>query len=93
MNLSNPKPKPAECAEPYFLKSTYQLKFCLQIPILSIFSKRISRFLKVRENLFQEVDKDIDRKKKYIWMHAASLGEYELAIPLIKEIKKTFFYN
>ena len=60
------------------------------LPILSIFSKRIIRFLKVRENLFQEIDKDIDRKKKYIWMHAASLGEYELAIPLIKEIKKTF---
>ena len=60
------------------------------LPILSIFSKRISRFLKVRKNLFQEIDKDIDRKKKYIWMHAASLGEYELAIPLIKEIKKTF---
>ena len=60
------------------------------LPILSIFSRRISRFLKVRENLFQEIDKDIDRKKKYIWIHAASLGEYELAIPLIKEIKKTF---
>ena len=60
------------------------------LPILSIFSKRIGRFLKVRESLFQEIDKDIDRKKKYIWMHAASLGEYELAIPLIKEIKKTF---
>lgn len=60
------------------------------LPILSIFSKKISRFLKVRENLFQEIDKDIDRKKKYIWMHAASLGEYELAIPLIREIKKTF---
>ena len=60
------------------------------LPTLSIFSKRIIRFLKVRENLFQEIDKDIDRKKKYIWMHAASLGEYELAIPLIKEIKKTF---
>ena len=60
------------------------------LPILSIFSGRISRFLKVRENLIQEIDKDIDRKKKYIWFHAASLGEYELAIPLIKEVKKTF---
>ena len=60
------------------------------LPILSIFSKRINRFLKVRENIFQEMDKDIDRKKKYIWLHAASLGEYELAIPLIKEMKKTY---
>ena len=60
------------------------------LPILSIFSKKISRFLKVRKNLFREIDKDIDRKKKYIWVHAASLGEYELAIPLIKEIGKTF---
>ena len=60
------------------------------LPILSIFSKRISRFLKVRKNLFQEIDNDLDTKKKYIWIHTASLGEYELAIPLIKEIKKTF---
>ena len=60
------------------------------LPTLSIFSERIIRFLKVRKNLFQEIDNDLDRKKKYIWMHAASLGEYELAIPLIKEIKKTF---
>ena len=30
------------------------------LPILSIFSGRISRFLKVRENLFQVIDKDID---------------------------------
>ena len=60
------------------------------LPILSIFSKKISRFTVVRKDLLQEIDKDLDRKKKYIWLHAASLGEYELAIPLIKEIKKTF---
>ena len=60
------------------------------LPILSIFSKKISRFTVVRKDLLQEIDKDLDRKKKYIWFHAASLGEYELAIPLIKEIKKTF---
>ncbi len=60
------------------------------LPILSIFSKKISRFIFVRKDLLQKIDKDIDKKKKYIWLHAASLGEYELAIPLIKEIKKTF---
>ena len=60
------------------------------LPILSIFSKKFSRFIVVRKDLLQEIDKDLDRKKKYIWLHAASLGEYELAIPLIKEIKKTF---
>ena len=60
------------------------------LPILSIFSKKISRFVELRKDLLQQIDKDLDRKKKYIWLHAASLGEYELAIPLIKEIKKTF---
>ena len=60
------------------------------LPVLSIFSKKISRFVDVRKDLLQEIDKDLDRKKKYIWLHAASLGEYELAIPLIKEIKKNF---
>ena len=60
------------------------------LPISSIFSRKISRFLKVRKNLFKEIDKDIDKTKKYIWFHTSSLGEYELAIPLIKEIKKNF---
>ena len=60
------------------------------LPIMSIFSDKIKSFLLVRVNLLEKISWEIDDTKKYIWIHAASLGEYELAIPLIKEIKKNF---
>jgi len=60
------------------------------LPTLSIFSEKIKNFLLVRVNLLDKISKEIDKTKKHIWIHAASLGEYELAIPLIKEIKKNF---
>ncbi|MFL2592073.1 MAG: hypothetical protein DBW74_02320 [Cryomorphaceae bacterium] len=60
------------------------------LPIASIVSDRIKSFIKVRINLLEKISSDVDKNKEYIWIHAASLGEYELAIPLIKEIKKKF---
>ena len=60
------------------------------LPTLSIFSDKIKNFLLVRVNLLDKISREIDITKKHIWIHASSLGEYELAIPLIKEIKKNF---
>ncbi len=60
------------------------------LPTLSIFSKKIKSFLLVRLNLISKISREIDTTKKHIWIHTSSLGEYELAIPLIKEIKKNF---
>tara|TARA_Y100000816_G_C26105440_1_gene587257 strand:+ start:2535 stop:3749 length:1215 start_codon:yes stop_codon:yes gene_type:complete len=60
------------------------------LPILSIFSKKIRRFTYFRKNLINEIKNEIDKTKKYIWVHVASLGEYEMAIPLLKEIKRNF---
>ncbi len=60
------------------------------LPTLSIFSDKIKSFLLVRVNLLAKISREIDTTKKHIWIHTSSLGEYELAIPLIKEIKKNF---
>jgi len=60
------------------------------LPTLSIFSDKIKGFLLVRVNLIGKISREIDITKKHIWIHTSSLGEYELAIPLIKEIKKNF---
>ena len=40
--------------------------------------------------MINEIKNEIDGTKKYIWVHVASLGEYEMAIPLLKEIKRNF---
>ncbi len=60
------------------------------LPTLSIFSEKTKIFLLVRLRLLDKISREIDKTKKHIWIHTASLGEYELAIPLIKEFKKNF---
>ena len=58
------------------------------LPILSIFNKKINRFIKSRKIQSQKNYVDLHKKNKNIWFHAASLGEYELATAIIKTIQK-----
>ena len=58
------------------------------LPILSIFNKKIKRFIKSRKIQSQKNYSDLHKKNKNIWFHAASLGEYELATAIIKTIQK-----
>jgi 3-deoxy-D-manno-octulosonic-acid transferase len=41
------------------------------------------------KSVFNLLEKEIDKKAKYIWFHVASLGEFEQARPLIEEIKNS----
>lgn len=53
--------------------------------------RKFSRFLKGRDNLIARVSQQaarFDRSRPTIWFHAASLGEYGVARPLIRAIKK-----
>lgn len=57
--------------------------------IASLFNKKIQLFRKGREGLFQKLEANIQSKPgSYVWIHCASLGEFELALPLIVKIKK-----
>lgn len=58
--------------------------FCL--PIVAFFSKKIQVFLHERKSVDYLIQKPA-LKKKLIWFHCASLGEFELCKPLIKTIK------
>lgn len=58
--------------------------------IAGIFNPKLRRGLKARKKLFEKLIIDltgIDRKKKMIWFHSASLGEFEQAKPIIQELK------
>ena len=65
----------------------------LILPILSFFSKKINRFRISRTNLIEKIKNELIDKNENIWFHAASLGEYEIAVPIIKEIKKKYECN
>ena len=62
----------------------------LILPIFSFFSKKINRFRINRIDLIEKIKNELIKKNENIWFHAASLGEYEIAVPIIKEIKNKY---
>lgn len=47
-------------------------------------------FVKGRKRVFETLQKSISSDDRVIWFHAASLGEYEQAVPIINSIKESF---
>ncbi len=60
------------------------------LPLLGIFSDKIKRFKSNRVSLINTIENEIKVKGNEVWFHAASLGEYEIAVPLIKKIKEKY---
>ena len=62
----------------------------LSIRFVGLFNKKVVRGIKGRDRLFEELILDaaaLDKSKKLIWFHSSSLGEFEQAKPIIKELK------
>ncbi len=61
------------------------------IHIAGIFNKKVKRGIRGRDRIFEELILNaaaLDKTKKLIWFHSSSLGEFEQAKPIIKELKK-----
>ncbi|MGB0984321.1 MAG: 3-deoxy-D-manno-octulosonic acid transferase [Saprospiraceae bacterium] len=56
------------------------------IVVTSIFKPKAKKWLLGRKNIFEKLEKEVP--KGSIWIHAASLGEFEQGRPLIESIKK-----
>ncbi len=68
----------------------------LFIRLASLFNSKIKKGVAGRKKLFENliIDfADLDRKKKLIWFHSSSLGEFEQAKPIIEKLKATFDLN
>lgn len=61
----------------------------LVMPILKLVSSKMKLFVKGREKWQAKLKTQIEKNDKIIWFHAASLGEYEQAFPIIDYLKKT----
>ena len=57
------------------------------LKIAAIFNKKIRLFVDGRKQTFHKVSSL--KNANTIWFHAASLGEFEQAIPIIEELKKS----
>lgn len=58
--------------------------------IVSLFDPKIKLFVKGRKQSFRTLHRQIDSTHTYIWMHVASLGEYEQGLPVMEQIRKEF---
>ncbi len=60
------------------------------IPILALFNPKMRRFYTGQQKTFQKLSSSIQSEDKTVWMHCASLGEFEQGRPLIERIKRQY---
>ncbi len=60
------------------------------VPIFGLFKPKIKQFVQGRKQTFDKLQKSIAPEDTTIWMHCASLGEFEQGRPVIEKIKQQF---
>ncbi|HKL35961.1 MAG TPA: glycosyltransferase N-terminal domain-containing protein [Salegentibacter sp.] len=60
------------------------------LPLAGRFSEKLQLFTEGRKSVFSSLEAKIKSNEKYLWFHAASLGEFEQALPIIEEVKKEY---
>ena len=58
------------------------------IALVSPWNKKAKLWILGRKNIFERLAAQIDHKAPIIWMHVASLGEFEQGRPIIEKIKE-----
>lgn len=58
------------------------------VHMVALFNKKVCKMVKGEKEAFTVLARCIDPQAKYLWFHAASLGEFEQGRPLIEEIRK-----
>ncbi len=60
------------------------------IRIAAIFNPKAKQWITGRKNLWQRLQRAINRDDNIVWFHAASLGEFEQGRPVIEAYKEKF---
>ena len=62
----------------------------LGIAIASLFNEKVRKMWRGEREAFKILKQKVDPNAKYIWFHAASLGEFEQGRPLMERIRKNY---
>ena len=65
--------------------SVYIIKAVL--PLVALFSKKIRLFVNGRKTVWDTLTQKLDKQARYVWLHAASLGEFEQGLPVAKALR------
>lgn len=63
--------------------------YLIGVAIASIFNQKVRKMWGGERQAFSILKEKVDPNAKYIWFHAASLGEFEQGRPIIERIKET----
>ncbi|MFR9165472.1 MAG: 3-deoxy-D-manno-octulosonic acid transferase [Dysgonomonas sp.] len=64
--------------------------YALVVRIISPFHRKARLMIKGHKEVYRKLKEEVDPNAKYIWIHAASLGEFEQGRPIIERIKKDY---
>jgi len=64
--------------------------YALIVHIISPFHKKARKMVEGHKQVYTKLKQEIDPDAKYIWLHAASLGEFEQGRPIIEKIKNEY---
>lgn len=57
---------------------------------MALFHPKIKLFVEGRSQIFSNLKTKIQKENKTIWIHTASLGEFEQGLPVIEKLKTTY---
>ena len=73
-----------------FFYNIFLLLFRASMHVASLFNAKAKKWVKGRKNIFEKLEQSIGNGDPVIWMHCASLGEFEQGRPVIEELKIRF---
>ncbi len=73
-----------------FFYNVFLLLFRASTYLVSPFNAKAKKWLQGRKNIFKTLETSIPKDEKIIWVHCASLGEFEQGKPVIEHLKTTY---
>ena len=62
--------------------------YLLGVAIASLFNEKVRKMWRGERDAFRVLREKVDPNAHYVWVHAASLGEFEQGRPLMEEIRR-----
>jgi len=62
--------------------------YLLGVAIASLFNEKVRRMWRGERDAFRILREKVDPNARYVWFHAASLGEFEQGRPLMEELRR-----
>ena len=63
--------------------------YLIGVAIVSLFNKKVKKMWAGERQAVKVLKEKVDPEARYIWFHAASLGEFEQGRPLIEHLRET----